>query len=250
MRFSQIVFGTALLMDKAGEGTGGGGTGTGAGAGAAGTGTGVDAAKELADLKTQHATLLERLDKIEKSAADPNKNKNDEDLTDKVRKDKEAKDKAGSDTKKLEAALKFTMGADLFLKTNEALLPKDISDIFKMAEKENFSNAVEKRDAVQAGIIQSFFSIQANLDLLTANQKTQLEDYLKLTKTSKQEKAAEVFDNIFEPSFEMLKRIKKAEQLSKTGAATSSDADEAYKQKLIGLSQKHYLGEKSQNAKR
>lgn len=198
-------------------------------------------AEELKNLKSQHASLLERLDKLEKSASGPT-DKSKDDLTDKLRQQKEADTQKAGDTKKLEAALQFTMGAEQFIKNNESLLPKDIAEIFKLAEKEKYENAIQKRDAIQAGVINSFFSQQANLDLLTPNQKTVLADYQKLTKNVKEERAAEIYDNIFEPAVEMLRRIKKAEQLGKSGGVSSSDADTAYKNKLMEISQKHYLG--------
>lgn len=165
----------------------------------------------------------------------------DPDLLEKARKQREADDKKQADTKSLEAALKFNLNSAQFLKDHASLLPKDIADIFKSAEAEKFDTAIEKDAAIKAGIIQSFFSIQANLDLLTPGLKSSLEDYLKLTKTGKQEKAQQIYDSIFEPAFEMLKRVKKAEALQK-GHGTGND--DAYKQKLMAGSKKHYLGEK------
>lgn len=185
--------------------------------------------QEIANLKKE----LEAL-KTKPPADDP-------DLLEKARKQREADDKKQADTKSLEAALKFNLNSSQFLKDHATLLPKDIADIFKSAEAEKFDTAIEKDAAIKAGIIQSFFSIQANLDLLTPGLKSSLEDYLKLTKTGKQDKAQQIYDSIFEPAFEMLKRVKKAEALQK-GHGTGSD--DAYKQKLMAGSKKHYLGEK------
>lgn len=233
-----------FLFNKAGEGEGAGGSGGSSGAGSGGTGS-TDYAKDIADLKAQNAALLERLDKLTKSAGggsgggDP-----DPDLREKARRDREAEDKKTGDTKALEAALRFSLESEKFLKQNAGLLPKDVADIFKTAEKENYGSAIEKDAAIKSGIIQSFFSVQANLDLLTPGLKNQLEDYLKLTKTGKQEKAQSVYDTIFEPAFEMLRRVKKAEALNK-GYGSSTDSEDAYKKKMMDLSKKHYLGEKA-----
>lgn len=205
-----------------------------------------DHAKEIAELKAQNASIMERLDK----ALGKSKGTDDEegdDLKEKARKQRESDDKRSSDNKALEAALKFSMGANDWLKNNQSLLPKDISDIFKAAEKENYETAIEKDSAIKAGIIQSFFSVQSNLDLLTPALKSNLEDYLKLTKTGKQEKAQQIYDAIFEPSFEMLRRVKKAEAVNK-GFGNSSDSDSAYKTKLMAGSRKHFLGEKTDGA--
>lgn len=198
-----------------------------------------DLAKQYADLEAKHNALNEKLEKLLAS-----KTKDDEELIDKSKRERAEKDKQDGDAKALEAALRFNMNSDSFLKSNESLLPKDIADIFKTAEKEKFDNPIEKDRAVKAGIIQSFFSVQSNLDLLTPALKNQLEDYLKLTKNGKQEKAQGIFDAIFEPTFEMLRRVKKAEALNKGHGDNSNDA---YKNKLIAISKNRFLGEK-QNA--
>lgn len=161
---------------------------------------------------------------------------------------KKAKDQADADKKgkeyetNLERAIRFSHHAPEFIKTNQSLLPKNASDILSAADKETYSNAIEKDQAIKSGLIQSFFEVQSNVELLTAAQKIQLDDYLKLTKTGKQDKAQAVYDSIFEPTFEMLKRVKKAEAINKGFGAPGTD--EAYKNKLINGSKKHYLGEK------
>ncbi len=156
---------------------------------------------------------------------------------------KEKDDKGITDSKALESAIKFNLKADEFVKTNQSLLPKNAADIFKAADKENYSSAIEKDAAIKSGLIQSFFEVQSNLDLLTGSQKIQLDEYLKLTKTGKQERAQAMYDNIFEPTFEMLKRVKKAEALNK-GFGGGTGFDDEYKNKLINGSKKHYLGDK------
>ena len=175
---------------------------------------------------------------------DPNPNPDDPDLREKARKQKEIEDKSKSDHQALEAALKFSMNSETFLKQNAALLPKDITDIFKAADKENYGSAVEKANAIKASLVQSFFSQQANMDLLTPGLRSTLEDYLKLTKNGKQEKAQQIYDTVFEPAFEMLRRVKKAEALSK-GHGAGGPGEDAYKAKLMNGSKKHYLGDKS-----
>jgi hypothetical protein len=201
---------------------------------------GPDYAKEIEALKTRNAELDKQISELTKK---PDPKPEDKDLLEKARLQREADDKKSSDSRALEKAITFNLKAKEFLSTNESLLPKGVADIFTEAEKENYSNAVEKDNAIKAGIVQSFFSVQTNVDLLTPGLKSSLDEYLKLTKTGKQDKAQSVYDGIFEPAFEMLKRIKKAEALSK-GYGSEGDADTAYKNKMIKLSKAHYLGEK------
>jgi hypothetical protein len=218
-----------FLMNKEGEGQGGGG------------GNAPDPAKELSDLKASNAALMARLEAIEKGK--PAGGGEDKDLETKAREMRERETKSSSDSKALEAALRFSLNSAEFLKTNQSILPKEVSDIFKAAESEKFESAIEKDAAIKAGMIQSFFKVQSNLDLLTPGLKSTLDEYLKLTKNGKQEKAQQVFDSVFEPAFEMLKRIKKAEALGK-GFGAPTNSDDAYKAKMMNLSKRQYLGEK------
>lgn len=197
-----------------------------------------DAVKELAELKAKNAELETKIKEYSKE-----KSKDDDDLNQKAKLKSEADKKKAGDSKALERAITFNLQSKEFLKVNESLLPKDVSEIFSLAEKENYADAIEKDSAIKAGIIQSFFGVQANVDLLTPSQKSSLDDYLKLTKTMKQEHAQSKYDSLFEPTFEMLKRIKKAEAVSR-GHVFEGDADLAYKKKMMDLSRKHYLGEK------
>jgi len=195
-----------------------------------------DLAKEIEALKARNAELDKKLAEFSKN--------NDDDLLNKARNNRKADDDSKGNTKALENALRFSLKSDDFLKTNASLLPSDVQDIFKAAEKESYDSAIEKVSAIKSGIVQSFFSIQSNVDLLTPALKTSLDDYLKLTKTGKQEKASAIYDSVFEPAFEMLKRVKKAEVLNK-GYGDDSDFEVAYKNKMMKLSKEIHLGEKS-----
>lgn len=200
-----------------------------------------DVTKEYETLKAQHKELSEKFEKLQASQKPPPPE--DKELIEKARLQREADEKKSGDSKALEAAIRFDLKAKEFLSTNASLLPKDVEEIFKTAEKEKYDNALEKDAAIKSGIVQSFFSVQANLDLLTASQKNQLEDYLKLTKTGKQEKAQSIYDSIFEPTFEMLKRVKKAEALQK---GVGDGSDDALIEKRMARAKKHFLREKSQ----
>lgn len=221
-------------MDKAGDGTGG------SGGGGAGTPPPPDSAKELEALKTQNADLLKRLEALEgKGKQDPPKT-DDGDLAEKARKEREAKEKANQDTGKVEKALKFTLSAPEFLKTNATLLPKTIEGIFQAAEKENYANAMEKADAIKVGIVTEFFAIQENLDLLTDSQKIALDDFKKLTKTDKQERVQQVYDLVFEPAFATKKAVAKAKQV-RDGEVDPADAKAAYAKRMAELSKAKFI---------
>lgn len=213
------------LMDEKKEGDGGGGGAP-------------DSAKEIADLKAQ---ILELTNLVKAKPKDPPA---DDDLEKKAADLKAKKDKDAANGKNLEASIKFNLKSGEFLKSHESLLPKDFKELFEASEKENYSSEVDKANALKDGMIKKFFAQQVNHDLLTQGQKTVLDDYLKMTNNARQEKASEIYDMIFEPTIERLKGMKKAEALSK-GHAEPNDSKEAYKNKLVALGKKHYLGEKN-----
>lgn len=201
---------------------------------------GGDLTKDLEAARAETATLKAELEKL-KSVKPPEQK---DDLVDQADKIRAAEEKTRASEKEIRSAMKFSLEADKFLKDNSTLLPKEVADIFKLADKEKYDSEIEKTNAIKAGVIKEFFKVQSNLDLLTAGYKTQLDDYLKLTNTGKQEKAAQVYDNILEPALEMLRRIKKAEALNK-GFGTSGAGEDAYKNKMHALSKSHYgVGDK------
>lgn len=198
-----------------------------------------DPAAELARLRAENEALKAAAAKKDKKEDD---DQDDDDLRDRARREREKSEKAKGREKQLESSLRFTMGTKDFLKNNESLLPKEASEIFAQADKENFGDAIEKDQAIKSGLMSSFFAVQANVDLLTAGQKAQLDDWLKLTKNGKQEKAQAMYDLVFEPALDKARSVKRAEALSK-GHGTGGD--DAYKNRLMSGSKKHYLGDKA-----
>lgn len=235
MNFLKFLMGSYLLMDKAGEGGGGGGGGS-------------DPTKEIADLKTQNAELLKRLDALEKKGnpnPNPNTDPKDKDLADKAKAEREAAEAKAKGEKATEAALNFNIRSKDFIKDNAHLLPKNIAGLFDQAEKENYGSAVEKANDIKAGIISEFFAIQANHDQLTGPQKIEVDNFLKLTKNGKQEKVESVYAMIFEPTLDMLRKIEKAKQLN-NGDKNQTEGEKAIAERMMKLSRQHYLGEKAQ----
>lgn len=169
------------------------------------------------------------------------------DLNDKVESERKDKASKAAEQANLEAALRFNLTSDKFIKDNKAILPKDIEAIFAAAEKEKYDSVVEKANVTKSAVIKSFFSLQANLDLLTASNKGIVEDYFKLSSKGREEKADEVYRSVFEPALETLRLVKRAEEVGKgkgNGEANEDDAEKIYREKLIAGSKKHFFGEK------
>jgi hypothetical protein len=168
----------------------------------------------------------------------------DDDLNKKLQRQRQDADNKVKETKDIERSVEFNLSVDSFVKDNAEVLPKDVADILKLAHKETYDSPRAKTGAIQSAIIQSYFSIQANVDNLTTSQKKNLEDYNRLTKSAKEERAPEIWVNIFEPAFEFSKKILKAQELSqsRSGYANGTDTENAYKDKLIKGSRRQYLG--------
>lgn len=233
---TKFLMGQILLMDEA-DGNGAGG-GSGGGEGDKNKPDAAALAKENAELKRQ----LEEAKKPKNNGGDGGGNSSD--LTDQARQQREADAKRQSENSSMESAMRFNLSSKDFLKENEGFLPKEVADLFTAAEKVNYDSAVHKANAIKDGVIQEVFKLQANLDLLTAAHKKSVENYLKLTKNAREEKAQDLFENVLEPLLATHKRIKKAEEVNRSKLGLGNDQDQAYKQRLIDGSRKHYIGEK------
>jgi len=224
-----MILGGLILMAPADDGTGGGG---------GGGGTPDPKDKEIADLKAKLAEAEKK-----GAAAPPPKQDDPADLAAKAEKERMDNENKAKHEKNLESSIRFTSGAKAWAKENASLLPKNVEAIIDAADKETYSSTIAKSAAVKEAVILEFFAQQANLDLLTASQKVGLEEFKKLTKDKRHEQAQQVYDSIFEPTFETLKKVKRAEQVSK-GFKDESQGEQAYKDKRLKLARKQHLGEK------
>lgn len=209
--------------------------------------------KELAALKESNPKAYESYmalkgenDKL-KNPPPPKKDDppppDDKDLAAKAAKEREEKEGKAKHEKSLESAITFNHASKDFLKVNAGLLPKSIDGIFAAADKEKFDSAIEKSNAIKVGIVQEYFAVQANHDLLTASQKIELDEFLKLTKNGKQDRVENIYAMIFEPTLETARKIEKARQVS-DGRKDQTDAEKAYTDRMKEIGQKHYLGDK------
>ncbi len=206
-----------------------------------------DTEKLAAALKREEDLKLELDAEKKKPKKDPDPKPDDDDLRTKAAKTKQSADDAGKESKRIESAITFNLSVDNFIKGNADLLPAEIAEIVKVAHKETYDSAVAKANALKAAVVQAYFAVQGNLDNLTTSQKLNLDEYLKLTKTAKEDKAAAIYETVFEPAIEMVRRVKKAEELGRSraqGISSGSPSDNAYRDRLAKGSRKSHLGEK------
>ena len=220
------MIGMGILRDKAGDPPPGGGGGT------------VTLSQEQFD------AIMAKLPKDPPKDPPPkDPPADDPTLADKVRKQQQDKDDQSKREKSLESAIHFAHASKDFVKANRGLLPATIEGIFDQANKETYDSAIEKANAIKVEIVREFFAVQSNHDLLTVGQKNQLDDFLKLTKTGKQDRIESIYSMIFEPTLETLRKVEKAKQVH-SGGKDQTDSEKQYADKMIKMSKKHYLGEK------
>lgn len=225
------AYGPRMLMEPE-KGTGGGG----------GNGGGGSAPTLEDQLKAAQETITKLNAQLAENGKPKPKEEEEDDLRKKVQKEKEDDEKKKKETKSIEDVLRFNLSVDSYVKDNKDVLPEEFENILKMAEKETYDSAEDKAKAIKASFIQAFFSVQANVELLTTAQKAQLDDYLKLTKNGKEDAASQLYQNLFEPAIEMVKKLKKAEELklARSGFHPGSKSEDAYKNKLIELGKKRF----------
>ncbi len=168
----------------------------------------------------------------------------DDPLRTKVKAETDKKAKEDADSKAMESAISFNLGLDKFVSDNKDLLPAEVAGVIRAGLSETYDTAAGKAAAIKVSVLQSYFAVQENVDLLTIGQKAELDNWRKLTKESKQDKAPSIYANIFEPALEGQRRVRKAEELNRgrQGMATTSGTEAAFRDKIIAASTKKYLG--------
>lgn len=196
------------------------------------------ALKRQEELESELAQEKKKKDKKEGGGDDP------DDILQKVRREKEDKDNKARETKDVERSIRFNLTIDDFVKSNKDFLPDEVAGILSQASKERYDNEFEKASALKSAILSSYFSVQANVDSLTPAHRKSIEDWKGLTKGDREKRSADIYENVFEPCIETFRRVKKAEEVqrSRSGLAKESVSGEAYKQKLMRVSQRAHLG--------
>lgn len=262
MFVAALFLAPAAFADDNGGGAGGGGSGGGAGGGAGGSGGGGSGGGGGGQQQTLQITR-EELDRIVGDAVKKavgaggggggggggsgdggagGGGAGGKDLNEKVEEQRRAKEKSDAEAKVMEDAIAFNLGLDKFVTDNKDLLPPESADLVKAAMAETYDTQGAKASAVKAAIIKAFFDIEANYNLLTIGQKAELDKHRKLTKTAKEEQAASIFVNIFEPTLERQRAVAKAQEMNRGGGVVQSGTAAALRDKIIAASTKKYLG--------
>lgn len=204
---------------------------------AAGGGTGTPPPADPAAAMLAEMTAMKAEIAALKAAKTPEPLKTpDPSLADKVEADRLAKEKLTESSAAIERNVAFNFGVKRFVEDHKAFLPENVVAIIDLAEKEKYDSVGQKAAELRVEIMEAFFKVQSNVDTLTGAQKRNLADFQKLTKDGKRQESEKVYESVFEPALEMVKRVKKAEELNLAArgyATTAAGPLGAYKQKLL-----------------
>jgi hypothetical protein len=164
-------------------------------------------------------------------------------LLQKEREDQAKKDKEAQDLRDVESTVEFNHGIVNFVKDNANLLPAEVKGVVERAMQEKYDTAADKARAIRESVVVSFFALQSNEDLLTPAQKRELDEWRKLAKNARASKVTSIYQNIFEPTLQQLRNVKRAEEVSRgrMGIAVGTDADKAYAEKFQEASFKKFF---------
>lgn len=211
--------------------------------------------KALQDSKAEAdrklAEMQAELEKLKKPPAKGNEEKDDEDpeddLAKKAEKERKLAEEGKGKTKRIQQALKFEMSLPEFTKNYKGIVPKDFDGILERANKENFDDAVAKSIAIKSSFLSTFFTVKDNYDSLTASQKEVVDGFLAQTKIGREEQAEKLYETIFEPALESIKKVRKAEQVNRARNGLSEGGNSVmddYKDRLVKQSEAAYLKRK------
>lgn len=187
------------------------------------------------DLKAKDDTKSkEEKDRIAKEEADKVKGKDYSEIArQKEDDDKKEKDK----TAEMEKSAIFNANLNQFVKDNGPLVSPRLASVVEVANKENFANSTERARELKGAIVKEFFSVESNVKHLTDSQKARLDFFLTQTKNGRAEQITAIWDDLFEPTLELVRKIKSFEEKS-SGKVKS---DSGIKNKFMEVGKKSYL---------
>ena len=204
--------------------------------------------EKLPDLTIIIGEMQKKIEELTlKLTTPPKEPPQDDAILARIKVEKETKEKESQKLKDIEDSMAFNLMSELFLKENSSILPPETSKVFEAANKEKYESQLQKTNAIKSSLVQSFFRIQDNVDMLTNDQKAVLDNFLKLTKDAKETEASHIYSQIMEPTLLTVKKSRKAEELAKSkfGYHEGTDQEKEYEKMLIKKSENYYMGVKN-----
>lgn len=141
--------------------------------------------------------------------------------------------------KEIESSALFNSGLTAFLKDSGKLISPSIAGVVEIASKESYKDSIEKARGLKDVIVKEFFKVQSNLDHLTQSQRSKLDQFLDMTKNGRAEQVTQIYDELFEPTLSLVRKIE-GYKVRSDGKSKNSE-ENGIKSKLIEVGKKSYL---------
>lgn len=206
-------------------------------------------ANKDADLAAQVAALQARLDKLTDAKKTPNDKPtaDEQSLIEKAQEQARQAAQRAEERGRMQAAIKFNMGAQKFVDENKDYLTKLSPNILQTVAAKNFSDEELKARATQAALLEDFFSLQENLDAAPEEVRPRILAFKALASDEKEKQAAAYWDTLTLT----VGQKKMAAKLAAVQRANSGQYEETndliknYNAQVFALKSK-YLGQKEQ----
>ncbi len=191
--------------------------------------------------KAEAASVKAELEALKKGPPVPPKKGDDDDKTilEKARQIEAEGEKKKQSEKALVEAAKFTVSLSKIVEDNEAFFPKEIAGIMEVNAKKPYDNELARANDLRASIIESVFSEQKNLDLLSETAKIKVQEFFGFNKTKKEEVSQTYWEYVL-TALDTNNRITKLDRISKArnGINMSSGWEKDHEDKIFGLTKK------------
>lgn len=206
-------------------------------------------ADKNADLAAQVAALKDQVAKLTDAKKTPNdKPAADEpSLIEKAQEEARKNAQRAEERGRMQAAIKFNMGAQKFVDDNKDYLTKLSPSILQTVAGKDFSDEELKARATQAALMEDFFSLQENLDAAPEEVRPRIMAFKALASDEKEKQAARYWDTLTLTvgQKKMAAKLAAAQRANAGQYEESNDLIKNYNAQVFALKSK-YLGQKEQ----
>ena len=131
-----------------------------------------------------------------------------------------------------ESATKFEIGFDKMREDYKAFLPSETESIVNFVNGQKHENKIDKARDLKVALMDAFFKVQKNIDVLNSTFKDKVSAYNGLTQEAKR-KEANVYWEVLEVALENHKLIGKGQAANRANGQPGGGSDEEYNAKVF-----------------
>ena len=124
----------------------------------------------------------------------------------------------------IQSSVKFNHSVGEFVEKNKSLLPEEAATILTTAATKTFKNENEKANVIRKSLLDSFLSVQENLDALKGSLKDRAIKYRSLVESEKENQSVDFWD-LAELGTALKAGNNKADALNKINGVGAGDGE-------------------------